>query len=193
MPSGEGYLLPPDKTRRVILCSGQIYYTLFRARRSRKIRDVILVRLEQIAPFPHDLVTQVTTPLMQAFPYHSAVPALSPQAAHVSTRASALSICCACTSAHIFQSNDRTGRIQLHSHRLCVAVSGDAVSPFSGHTQQSQAYCPAYFCVCGHAILTEQLPISCVAGSDAVCGGTDHLVPRRAKKHGGLALCQASF
>lgn len=53
------WLLPADQTRRVILCSGQIYYTLSRARRSRQIRDIILVRLEQIAPFPHDLVTQV--------------------------------------------------------------------------------------------------------------------------------------
>lgn len=58
-PSGETFLLPPSETRRVIMCSGQIFYTLSRARGSRKIRDVILVRLEQIAPFPHDLVTQV--------------------------------------------------------------------------------------------------------------------------------------
>ncbi|DBA67070.1 hypothetical protein WJX79_005030 [Trebouxia sp. C0005] len=57
--SGESWLLPAHETRRVILCSGQIYYTLSRARKSRQIRDVILVRLEQIAPFPHDLVTQV--------------------------------------------------------------------------------------------------------------------------------------
>lgn len=53
------WLLPADQTRRVILCSGQIFYALSRARRSRQIRDIILVRLEQIAPFPHDLVTQV--------------------------------------------------------------------------------------------------------------------------------------
>lgn len=55
----EPWLLPADQTRRVILCSGQIYYALSRGRRSRQIRDIILVRLEQIAPFPHDLVTQV--------------------------------------------------------------------------------------------------------------------------------------
>lgn len=54
-----GERVPADQTRRVILCSGQIYYRLFHARRARQIRDIILVRLEQIAPFPHDLVTQV--------------------------------------------------------------------------------------------------------------------------------------
>ena len=57
--AGEPWLLPANQTRRVILCSGQFYYRLFHARRARQIRDVILVRLEQIAPFPHDLVTQV--------------------------------------------------------------------------------------------------------------------------------------
>jgi 2-oxoglutarate dehydrogenase E1 component len=57
--SGEAYLLPAAAIRRVVLCSGQIYYTLSRARRAHKIRDVVLVRLEQIAPFPHDLVTKV--------------------------------------------------------------------------------------------------------------------------------------
>lgn len=54
-----GDRVPAEQTRRVILCSGQIYYRLFHARRARHIRDIILVRLEQIAPFPHDLVTQV--------------------------------------------------------------------------------------------------------------------------------------
>lgn len=39
--------------------SGQIYYHLSRARQARRIRDVVLVRLEQIAPFPHDLVSKV--------------------------------------------------------------------------------------------------------------------------------------
>lgn len=71
--AGESWLLPADQTRRVILCSGQIYYRLFHARRARQIRDVILVRLEQIAPFPHDLVTQVPAqPLHKLFSLLSA-------------------------------------------------------------------------------------------------------------------------
>ncbi|HEX7968107.1 MAG TPA: 2-oxoglutarate dehydrogenase E1 component, partial [Stellaceae bacterium] len=45
-------LVPDDKVRRVVLCSGKIYYDLRQARRERKIRDVAIVRLEQIYPFP---------------------------------------------------------------------------------------------------------------------------------------------
>lgn len=58
--TGEPYLLPPEQIRRVILCSGQIYYQLSKMRRAKKIRDIVLVRLEQVAPFPYDLVTQVS-------------------------------------------------------------------------------------------------------------------------------------
>lgn len=42
-----------------MLCSGAIYYHLSNARRQRKIRDIALVRLEQLAPFPHDLLVEV--------------------------------------------------------------------------------------------------------------------------------------
>lgn len=37
----------------------QIYYSLSRIRQARRIRDVVLVRLEQLTPFPHDLITRV--------------------------------------------------------------------------------------------------------------------------------------
>ena len=39
-----------------MLCAGQVYYHLSAARRARRIRDIVLVRLEQIAPFPSDLM-----------------------------------------------------------------------------------------------------------------------------------------
>jgi 2-oxoglutarate dehydrogenase E1 component len=45
-------LVPDDKVNRVVLCSGKVYYDLRAARRERKIRDVAIVRLEQIQPFP---------------------------------------------------------------------------------------------------------------------------------------------
>ncbi len=41
------------KVKRVVACAGKIYYELRAARRERKIRDVAIVRLEQMYPFPH--------------------------------------------------------------------------------------------------------------------------------------------
>ena len=52
--TGESFLLPDEQVRRVLLCSGQIYYALSAARRARKVRDVALVRVEQLSPFPYD-------------------------------------------------------------------------------------------------------------------------------------------
>ncbi len=57
--TGKPYLLPNECIRRVVMCSGQMYYFLSRQRRARKIRDIALVRLEQLAPFPHDILLRV--------------------------------------------------------------------------------------------------------------------------------------
>ena len=44
--------IAPDRVRRVVFCSGKVYYDLLAAREERGTRDVALLRLEQIAPFP---------------------------------------------------------------------------------------------------------------------------------------------
>lgn len=41
-----------DKIRRVVLCSGKVYYDLLEDREKRGIDDVYLMRLEQLYPFP---------------------------------------------------------------------------------------------------------------------------------------------
>ncbi|HEY8709306.1 MAG TPA: 2-oxoglutarate dehydrogenase E1 component, partial [Burkholderiaceae bacterium] len=43
----------PDKVKRVIACSGKVYYDLVRQRAERKNGDVAILRVEQLYPFPH--------------------------------------------------------------------------------------------------------------------------------------------
>ncbi|EIW81255.1 2-oxoglutarate dehydrogenase E1 component [Coniophora puteana RWD-64-598 SS2] len=50
-------LVAPENIRRHILCTGQVYYTLLQAREQRGIKDIAISRIEQISPFPYDLVT----------------------------------------------------------------------------------------------------------------------------------------
>jgi len=45
--------------KRVILCSGQVYYDLLAAREERKLQNIAIVRLEQIYPFPAEQILEV--------------------------------------------------------------------------------------------------------------------------------------
>jgi 2-oxoglutarate dehydrogenase E1 component len=45
-------LAKDEKIRRVILCSGKVYYDLYEEREKRGINDVYLLRVEQLYPFP---------------------------------------------------------------------------------------------------------------------------------------------
>ena len=46
--------LDPKKVKRVIVCSGKVYYELLAYRRAQKVDDIAILRLEQQYPFPHE-------------------------------------------------------------------------------------------------------------------------------------------
>ena len=54
-------LQPDNKIRRVVLCSGKVYYDLFEEREKRGIDDVYLLRIEQLYPVPLKTLVQELT------------------------------------------------------------------------------------------------------------------------------------
>jgi 2-oxoglutarate dehydrogenase E1 component len=52
LPEVEG--ISPEKTRRLVLCSGKVYYDLLETRQVQGLHDVALIRIEQLYPFPID-------------------------------------------------------------------------------------------------------------------------------------------
>jgi 2-oxoglutarate dehydrogenase E1 component len=47
------------EVKRVVLCSGKIYYDLHEARQKKKIKDTAIVRLEQLHPFPEKQLAKI--------------------------------------------------------------------------------------------------------------------------------------
>jgi 2-oxoglutarate dehydrogenase E1 component len=45
--------LVKNRVRRLVLCSGRVYYDLLEARREHGREDTAIVRIEQLYPFPH--------------------------------------------------------------------------------------------------------------------------------------------
>jgi 2-oxoglutarate dehydrogenase E1 component len=54
------------RVRRVVLCTGKVYYDLYEEREKRGIKDVYLMRVEQLYPFPHKALTQELSRFPQA-------------------------------------------------------------------------------------------------------------------------------
>src|SRR6202521_1755239 len=51
---GEVDDVPAQQVQRIVFCSGKVYFDLLKARRKEALRDVALVRLEQLYPFPSE-------------------------------------------------------------------------------------------------------------------------------------------
>ena len=55
---GEVKLVSDDKIKRVVLCSGKVYYDLFEEREKRGIDNIYLMRVEQFYPVPRKSLMQ---------------------------------------------------------------------------------------------------------------------------------------
>jgi 2-oxoglutarate dehydrogenase E1 component len=51
-------LVSNDRIRKVLFCSGNVYYDLVEHREKAGVNDVAIVRVEQLAPFPFDRVAE---------------------------------------------------------------------------------------------------------------------------------------
>jgi len=49
----DGSAADAKKVKRIVLCSGKVYYDLAATRKDREIDDMVILRLEQLYPFPH--------------------------------------------------------------------------------------------------------------------------------------------
>src|ERR1700738_1599123 len=59
-------LVPDDKIRRVVMCTGKIYFDLYEEREKRGVDDVYLLRVEQLYPFPSKALVQELSRFKQA-------------------------------------------------------------------------------------------------------------------------------
>ena len=51
-------LAADDKIRRVVMCSGKVYFDLYEEREKRGLTDIYLLRVEQLYPWPHKALIQ---------------------------------------------------------------------------------------------------------------------------------------
>ena len=66
LPDEKIKLADDDKIRRIVLCSGKVYFDLYEEREKRGIDDIYLLRVEQLYPFPTKALVQELSRFKQA-------------------------------------------------------------------------------------------------------------------------------
>jgi 2-oxoglutarate dehydrogenase E1 component len=71
-PQSEGFikLKKPEKIKKVILCSGKVYFDLLEAREKLKVDNVVLYRIEQLYPFPAKTLVKELKPYGKNATFH---------------------------------------------------------------------------------------------------------------------------
>ena len=59
-------IAPPEQVKRVVLCTGKVFYDLLQERRQRGTKDVAIMRIEQLYPFPERTLTLLLQPYRNA-------------------------------------------------------------------------------------------------------------------------------
>jgi len=59
-------IAPEEKVKRVVLCTGKVYYDLLAERREKGVDDVAIVRIEQMYPFPKTSLAKALAPYRNA-------------------------------------------------------------------------------------------------------------------------------
>ncbi|MEM7079214.1 MAG: 2-oxoglutarate dehydrogenase E1 component [Pseudomonadota bacterium] len=54
--------IDPNNVERLVICSGKVYYDLLQARRDAEVDNVVIVRLEQLYPFPEEEFKRILAP-----------------------------------------------------------------------------------------------------------------------------------
>jgi len=54
-------LLPDSKIKKVVICSGKVYFDILHERDTRNLSDIYLLRIEQFYPFPERSLTKELT------------------------------------------------------------------------------------------------------------------------------------
>ncbi len=58
--------IEPAKVKRVVMCTGKVYFDLLNYRREHKRNDVALIRIEQLFPFPYETLGKMIAPYKNA-------------------------------------------------------------------------------------------------------------------------------
>ena len=58
--------IDPKGVRRIVMCSGKVYYDLLERRRELEREDIVILRIEQLYPFPHEALKKTLARYKQA-------------------------------------------------------------------------------------------------------------------------------
>jgi 2-oxoglutarate dehydrogenase E1 component len=59
---GEMDDIAPQDVEHIVACSGKVYYELLEARRARGLKNVVIIRIEQLYPFPREIFDEIIEP-----------------------------------------------------------------------------------------------------------------------------------